>query len=300
MIKYGLSILLLCWSCCCSAWAQAATAAGDSKMTVVHVSGGVRTVGGGKPLVLGQLIAPTDKIMFLDGLQRVVLWDPAGRLVGLEPPAGTQDAKALTGTVASFEHAIPEPSHPARKEHFSSFAQLAAQFQGRKYLLLGRSWLIADAPMRLDADTIMLIKFTHAIRDYQLPCKLEYHGDSLIFDLPAILKLNGEAIDPAQTTDYRLIWCHKPTKYLKEMASFQFVWADEEQLRLEISRLLKLMDGRRPADRRMAVRRLIDYGWGEPDEHVYLAWIHKYFPELVVVDAPLDQQDNGKKPKRNR
>lgn len=300
MIKNGLSILLLCWCCVGSAWAQAATAAGETKMTVVHTSSGVRTLAGNKPLTIGQLLAPTDKLVFIDFAQRVVLWDPAGRLVGLEPQSGSHDAKALTGTVTSFEHAIPEPSHPARKEHFSSFAQLATQFQGRKYLLIGRSWLIADAPMRLDGDTIMLIKFTHTIRDYQLPCKLEFSGDSLIFDLPAILKLNDEAIDPAQTTDYRLIWCHKPTKYLKEMASFQFVWADEEQLRLEIALLLKRMDGRRPADRRMAVRRLIDYGWGEPDEHIYLAWIHQNFPELIVVDAPLDQQDNGKKPKRNK
>ncbi len=269
-------------------------------MTVVHTSSGVRTVTGNKPLEVGQLLAPTDKLVFFDFAQRVVLWDPAGRLVGLEPQSSSHDAKALTGTVTSFEHAIPEPNHPARKEHFSSFAQLAAQFQGRKYLLLGRSWLIADAPMKLDGDTIMLIKFTHTIRDYQLPCKLEFSGDSLIFDLPAILKLNDEAIDPAQTTDYRLIWCHKPTKNLKEMASFQFVWADEAQLRLEIALLLKRMDGRRPADRRMAVRRLIDYGWGEPDEHVYLAWIHRNFPELIVVDAPLDPQDNQKKPKRNR
>ncbi len=301
MIKNTLLTMLLCVACSACLLAQAPAPA--PQMTVVHVAGQVSLTADSKPLAVGQSLGGTDVIAFARDSKGVVVWQPATGLVYLKPKEALAGADAqLTGAAASFVTPMVAPTHPPRLEHFASTAQLKPHFQGRKYLLLGKSWLIADPSFPLAGDTLLMVKFRNLSANVQVSRRLEYSRDTLLLDPKLILDMNGKPVDAALASDFRLWWYHKPTNTYDEITYLQFVFADEAQLKSEIQVLLAQMQDQPATVQDAAVRLLIETCYGEPDAHNYKAWTDRYFPGLrpKVVQHDRSEKAPNCRPSKQR
>jgi hypothetical protein len=277
-----------------SAYLRAQAPASAPQITVVHVAGKASLTEDNKALALGQSLNATDPITFERGSRGMVVWHPTTGLSYLQPQESVAGADAqLTGPAASFVTPIVAPSHPPRLEHFASTAQLKPHFQGRKYLLLGKSWLIADPGFPLAGDTLLMVKFRNLSANVQASRRLEYSHDTLLLDPKLILDMNGKPVDAALASDFRLWWYHKPTNTYDEITYLQFIFADEAQLKSEIQVLLAQMQGEPAPAQDAAVRLLIEACYGEPDAHNYKAWTDQYFPAL---HPKIVQHDRSEKP----
>jgi hypothetical protein len=276
MIRKLSFIWLLCCAMICQSWAQ-----GPNKMSVLHVSGNVKTAHNKTALKLGQTIARADIITFAGVSDKVIVWNDATGLTCLHPKeTAAKNPAELTAAASSFETALPAMPARGRIERFSNTQQLARHFQARKYLLLGKSWLIAEPNFPLKGDSVLIVKYRNIADNYQESRKFETSNDTLWLNPKTLLEVEGAMADPSKVSDYRLWWYHKPTRTYKELTYFELVVADEAQLQQEIQQLLTSMKDRPTAEKAKAVRQLVEGGWGEPDPHNYQLWMKQHFPQL--------------------
>jgi hypothetical protein len=289
MMKYWIATLLC--TLCIGLPAHAQTPRTPQPMTILHVTGKADLAATGKPLATHQLIAHMDKISFGDAQAKVVVWEPASGLLVLQPkPAAANSMVTLSGTALGFAKPLTQPTHSGRVERFTAIPQLATHFQGRKYLLLGRSWLLAPPQLQGKSDTVVIVKYRNLTENYQFGRKLPCSGDTLYLDPATLFDMNGQVADPAQLSDFTLWWIQKSTNASKMLASFDLILADEPRLHDEVLLLLGLMQGKEPAEKLAAVSTLMEAGWGEPDAHNFEVWMALHFPDLNL-GVPEQQKD---------
>ena len=253
-----------------------------AEIVVLHVQGQVNLADRPEKLQAGQKISSTAKLSFENYRGQVIAWDLKDGLVELRPimEGGKEKPTGLKGSWPNFAQAIQIASPRQRIEKFSNVNQLKSNFEGRKYLILEKSWLIAEPKFKLDGDTLLIVKYHNDIDNFEGSSKLTFRGDSLFFDRGSILSLNGEPVDPQKVNGYTIWWLCKSTRKFKEISFCEFIFADEKQLEDEVGQLLAGLNEMKAADKLNTVRKFMLLAYGEPDEYNFRWWMARHFPEL--------------------
>ncbi len=265
----------------------AQTPAGNDLCTVLHVAGTVRTVADSKPIHVGQQLASSDVITFVGENSSFVGWQPSIGLISVAPAPSRQGGKPkMTDELFDLTSSVKILSHSTRLQQFDHVSQLAAHFQGRKYPLLGRSWIVSKPPFKVKGDTVLLLKFRNIAENFQVSHKLHFSGDTLLLDPASFLDENGTPVNAKNVSDFRLWWYDKATKTYAEIAYFEFVLWDQAQVRSEIDRLLGFLQGQSQTEKQRDVKLFAYWCYGELDEHAYLEWMQRNYPKLMADEAP--------------
>jgi hypothetical protein len=297
--------------CCLWLWGIAASVSAQSgspatadtaALTALHVTGQARLTQANKPIASGQKFKNTDAISFGDRHSKVIAWHPTRGLLSFHPQAEASPKAGLQGPAASFGNAATPLNHAARLEHFSTTMGLKPHFQGRKYLVLGKSWLIADPAFKPEGDTLILLKYRNIKQNFQTGHRIEFKGDSLQIDPKSMLDLNGKLLDARELSDYRLWWYSLSNKKSGEITYLEFVFADEAQVEEEVKLLCRLMQDKPGPAQVQWARLFVEIAFGEADAHNYDRWMAAHFPDLgkVKVDAatPASNPAEGKRDKK--
>ncbi|MBL0015587.1 MAG: hypothetical protein IPP17_03890 [Bacteroidetes bacterium] len=256
--KYILAVLSFCGAI---VFAQAQT------YTVIHGSSNCKRLPSSAVLKLGDVISATEKVDLGNASGQMVLWEKAEGLVVLNAKKQASGKSQTIGSITELKHALP--SRVDYQEQFATMEGLQKHFEGRRYLILGKTWLLAAPGFNLEGDTLLFYKFESPKANLQVNRKVEHHGDSLLLTPKLILDMNGRPIPPDDARGFELYWLDLKTKGYKKLAAFEFVFVDEASIAREIKLLLSEiaktdMD---PSNRIGLVRQFLSAAYGDPDLH---------------------------------
>jgi hypothetical protein len=244
---------------------------------VIHTTSQAKELTTGKKLELGQSLSETEKINLGDRYGRVVLWNKEKGVKLLIAKELEGNKWKTAGTLDELNQPLPTKPLMSYREHFASMADLATHFSGRKYLILGKTWLVADAPYHITGDTVLFFKYERPKADIEVNRKVERRGDSLLLDPKFILDMNGTPVPADDARNFQLYWLDKKTKGYQELARFDFVFVEEEVLRKEVGVLIvQLLTVK--SDIRPTVEQFLIAAYGIPDDHNLDEWLRRYFP----------------------
>ncbi|MFN8398097.1 MAG: hypothetical protein U0176_26010 [Bacteroidia bacterium] len=257
------------------------SAANAQTYTVLHATGRCKLIDSGAPIEAGQVLKATDMIDLGNRYGHIVVWGGPLNLKSLRAVEKPGNNWKIAGTILDLKAAPIVAKPEAYKEHFGSMTDLIAHFDGRRYLLLDKSWLIADPGFRLKGDTVLFYKFESPLANIQVNRKVEHRHDSLLLEPKFILDMNGKPVPPDDATNFELYWLDLKTKGYKKMARFNFIFVDEKVLLDEVGRLVKLVQSAdKEADVRKEVTRFLIETYGVPDPHNFQKWMGQHFPQV--------------------
>jgi hypothetical protein len=247
--------------------------------TVVHASPKVKSVATGKALAAGDRLEASAQVNLGDAAGRVVVWDEKEGILLLGAQKVGEKQWKTSGKAAELKQVLPAIT--VYPEHITSLAALQQHFHGRKYLLLGKSWLVADAPFRVGGDTVLFYKYERIATDVEVSRKVERRGDSLLLEPRFILDMNGQAVPASDARNFQLYWLDMKTKGYSQLARFEFVFADEAMLEKEVGMLLGLVGAARGASagKEDMVGQFLTAAYGSVDGHNLRVWMAQRFGE---------------------
>lgn len=256
-------------------------AANAQTYTVLHATPKCKLLDTGTPIESGQVLKVTDMVDLGSRYGQVIVWGGPLNLKSLRAVEKPGNKWVTVGTIMDLKSAPVAGKPEAYKEHFASMADLITHFEGRRYLLMDKSWLIADPGFRLKGDTVLFYKFESPRANVQVNRKVEHRHDSLLLEPRFILDMNGKPVPPDDATNFELYWLDLKTKGYKKMARFNFIFVDPKVLVDEVGRLVKLVQAAdKEADVRKEVSRFLLEAYGIPDPHNFNQWMTEHFPEV--------------------
>lgn len=241
--------------------------------TVIHPSANCKKIPSGLPLKAGDAVSAAEKIDLGDASGRMVLWEKKAGLISIAAQKSASGKFLTSGTVSTLQQALPVTvDHNA---NFGTMSDLQRHFEGRRYLILGKTWLLAAPEFNLEGDTLLFYKFESPKANLQVNRKVAHSGDSLLLTPKLILDMNGRPIPADDASGFELYWLDLKTKGYKKLAAFEFVFVDEGEVAKEIKLLLSEiaktdMD---PSNRIGLVRQFLSAAYGEPDVHNVMAFL---------------------------
>lgn len=249
--------------------------------TVLHATSNCQLVSSGAAVLPGQVLNATDVVDLGTRHGLIVVWGGPLNLKSLRSVEQPGNKWRTTGTIMDLK-ALPIAAKPeSYQEHFSNMDELIRLFDRRRYLLLDKSWLIADPGFRLKGDTVLFYKYDSPRANIQVSRKVEHRHDSLLLEPRYILDMNGKPVAPDDATNFELYWLDLKTKGYKQLARFNYVFVKEQVLLDEVGRLVKLVQtADNEADVHKEVMRFLVETYGIPDPHNYRRWMGQHFPEV--------------------
>lgn len=251
---------------------------------VLHVEGKPLRQAQQSPLAAGEVIAEGEALDLRAADARVVVWDAAHGLRHLRSPVASAggEPRPATGTVDALATPVDRPQGRSL-DRFRYPAEIGAHFQGRAYLVLGKTWLRSLGDIKPTGDSVLIVKFRNLSANYQASQRLPQTGDTVHIDPAQILQLSGRPVPATDASDFELWLYAKKSQKAERLATFRLIVGDEARIEAELRQFWGVLQGQSMTGeaRKALLWAFVCAAFGEPDPQNYHPWIARHLPEAL-------------------
>lgn len=272
-MKHLLSILFLIAGLSGAAEAGIAT---DSlpksrEYQVISVKGRVVNQTSGKALLRRDIFRRTDSLTFESDADRLALIDHRQRSFIANP-----DKKAPSGYRLEPLQARAN-TRPGKILNYLAFRQF---LEGRRLLAIGDTMTleISDEAFAMNNDSFFYMQYQWTGDQNPVNKRLAFSGPLLIFDKNTLFSVDGQPIDPAETSAYTLYYYNSLAGTSTLINTFNLVFCDESTLRAEIDVIIGNFAPDVPEEQsRNAAIQYIENEYGEPVRSDLDLWLRRHW-----------------------
>ncbi len=168
-------------------------------------------------------------------------------------------------------------TRPGKILNFLAFRQF---LEGRRLLAIGDSLAleIGDETFAMNSDSFFYVQYHRAGDPEPINKRLAFADRLLIFDRTSLFTVDGQPIDPAQTSDYKLYYYNSVANTSTLINQFDLIFGDEEVLREEVDVIVKNFNADAPKGQiRQAVTQYIEQLYGEPLKSDLEVWLGRWW-----------------------
>ena len=247
---------------------------------ILFAPANMRSAESGKILVADDNLLAEEKITMPNYDASLIVWDELDGLCELKARQVSGKKWKISGTVGELNQPITALTLPYVNDKFGNLSDLKTHFEGRNFLILGKSWLIAqENGFRVNGDTVIFVHYRDAYDHLQVSRKLEFASDTLLLYPELILDNNGAQVKAENTSNFELLAIDRNSHDLQPICSFNLQLPNNEQLAKEVGLLLdKLAAKNMPAEEmKIWIYTFLKAAYGEADRHNFEEWLLQNF-----------------------
>lgn len=247
------------------------TLPGPREYQVVAVKGVVAFQHSGKPLERRTIFKTSAVLAFRGANSRLVLIDHLQRNFIAKPDSSAQTGYRLEPLPARVS------TRPGKVLNYLAFRQF---LEGRRLLAIGDTLTleIADDAFAMNNDSFFYLQYRWTREPEPVNKRLGFAGKLLFFDKKNLFSVDGQPIDPAETSAYALYYYNSRANVSTLINSFDLVFCDESTLRSEVDVIVGNFAPDAPKElARNAAIQYIENEYGEPVRSDLDLWLKRHW-----------------------
>lgn len=244
---------------------------GPREYQVVAVKGMVTFRHTGKPLERRAIFKASAVLTFKGANSRVVLIDHLQRSFIAQPDSSAKTGYRLEPLQARVS------TRPGKILNYLAFRRF---LEGRRLLAIGDTLTleIPDEAFAMNNDSFFYMQYRWSREPEPVNKRLGFSGNLLFFDKKNLFSVDGQPIDPAETSAYALYYYNSRANVSTLINSFDLVFCDEPALRAEIDVIIANFAPDAPKEQaRNAAIQYIENEYGEPVRSDLDLWLRQHW-----------------------
>ncbi|NUQ23604.1 MAG: hypothetical protein HUU34_06605 [Saprospiraceae bacterium] len=239
----------------------------QNELQVVYIKGKVSLQSSGKPLKKNDYFRAGEPLKFAESAHRMVTMNHKRNLFIALP-----DARKPVGYLLE-PIKLAANVRPGKIMNYLGFQKY---LEGRRLVAIGDklSLEIAGNELEMNEDKFFYIQYQWTGDTKPVNKQLAFSGQNLIIDKTTLFMVDGQPIDPAETSAFKLFYYDKPANQSTLINTVDLVFVELDDLYKEVNAIVELLGpNTKKSDLKDAILQYIHTQYGEPLKNDIDTWL---------------------------